>query len=334
MPYQDNDVLQGLAQFQQSVQQLAQTRAINQAKETVDQIHSSELDEEQKLTAFKQLGRQFAFQAAASGMPIEHAKGLAEMISPKPQFYQTADQAALNAPEGSSTATRAVNLIDAKEQADYRQASMKEGHADYRARLATEGRSDTSDQRRRDNQRKALDGQLDDFMRAPDVKPLVEARQDLSNIQSIDDAKLSDSAVGFNLMKKGLARLAEGGGKITDKDYEIIQGPPDLVSKTERYLSAIVQGKPITGDVETVRAAAQVLAKAAERRLYDAAENYSASKQGIFDTIPQDELKQRLHKRLGFQITSPSPGPNAYQQSGGAATPASKGSGLRAYLVR
>lgn len=332
MALEDNDVLQGLRSFQQSVQSLAQTRAINQARETVDQIHNSELDEEQKLTAFRQLGRQFAFQAAASGMPFEQAKGLAEAIAPKPQFYQTADQAALNAPEGSSTAKRAVALIDAKEQADYRTANMKEQHADYRARLGAESRGDAFDIKRRDNQRKALDGQLGDFMRAPDVKPLVEARQDLSNIRNIDENKLSDTAVGFNLMKKGLARLAEGGGKITDRDYEIIQGDPDLVSKTERYLSTIARGKPIKADVQTVRAAADVLAKAAERQLYDAAENYAASKQGIFDTIPQGELRDRLHKRLGFQVTAPTPGPGAFQQQGNGAPAAPQG--LRRYLVR
>lgn len=196
MALQDNEVLQGLQMFQQSVQQLAQTRAISQARETVDAIHASDLDEEQKLSAFRQLGREFAFQAASSGMPFEQAKGLAEMIAPKPQLYQTAEQAALNAPEGSKQQKLGTQLIDQAQQAAYDKELLEQQHSDYRTRLTVEGRSAAADQKRRENQRKALDGQLEDFMRAPDVKPLVEARTDLGNIQAIDDGKLADGATG------------------------------------------------------------------------------------------------------------------------------------------
>jgi hypothetical protein len=336
MPLQDNDVLAGLQMFQQSVQSLAQTRAISQARETVDQIHASDLDEEQKLSAFKQLGRQFAFQAASMGMPLEQAKGLAEMIAPKPQFYQTADQAVLNAPEGS-VRERAVALIDAKEQADYRKSAMEQGHADARTRMTVEGRSEEAERKRRENQRKVLDNQLESFTRQPDVKPLFEAKEQLGRIKTMDDAQLLKTTVGFNLGKKALARMAEP-GKITDKDYEIVQGDPDLYTSTKRYISAMLAGKPIEADIKTVRAAAKVLGSAVERDMYDAAENYAASKQGIFDTIPADELRQRLHRRLGFGVTSASPGPGAYQQQGGAPAnapmPAGQSGGLRRYLVR
>ena len=301
---QDNDVLAGLQMFQQSVQQLAQTRAINQARETVDQIHASDLDEEQKLSAFKQLGRQFALQAAASGMPFEQAKGLAEAISPKPQLYQTAEQAALNAEPGTKAQKLGVDLIDQKNQQTMSLEQMKENSAFARTKYQVDALSGRTDQKRRDNQFKALDGLLDNFTKQPDIKPLLETRNKINEVQAIDDAKLSDTSVGFNLMKKGLARLAEGGGKLTDQDYEIIQGSPDLKTRVRRYIELTAEGKPLKEDVEVVRKAAQVLGSAVNSRLHETAQGLVDSKAGIWDSVPADELQRRVFTRLGFQAPS------------------------------
>jgi hypothetical protein len=335
MAIADNEVLQGLASFQQSVQQLQQQRAVTEANNAVNQIHQSELDEEQKLTAFRMLGQQFAFQAASSGMPMEQAKGLISQIVPPERFFQTAEQAILNAPAGSKAVGRAQGLISAEQQNKKDLEAMQQSGANYREGMKVDAAYGRAAQKRREGERKAVESSIGDFMRAPDVKPLVEARTDLSNIQAVDDGDLADTSTGFNLMKKGLARLAEGGGKITDKDFEIIQGDPDFISKVRRYISTSAAGRPMKADVAIVRAAAKVLGSSVEKRLQESALNYASSKQGLYESVPKDELLNRLNHRLGFGVTRPEASVIPLPQAGGqqqAPAAAPGGSGLRSFL--
>jgi hypothetical protein len=319
MALADNDVLQGLQMFQQSVSRLAQTRAIQDARDQVDAVHQSTLDEDQKAQAFKQLGQQFAFNAALSGMPVTEAEGLAKQIAPPSRFYQTAEQALVNEKPGSRVAASAQDAFDQKQSNAVELERMKEDAANWRAQYAADATSGKADQKRRDNQNKALDGMIDNFTKQPDIKPLIETRNKINEIQAIDDSKLSDSSVGFNLMKKGLARLAEGGGKLTDQDYEIIQGSPDVKTRTRRYIESASTGKPLPEDVAIVREAAKVLGNAASRRLQEASQNYADSKTGIFDTLPSDAIQSRVRTRLGFSAQPAAPAP-AY---GAANTPGS-----------
>jgi hypothetical protein len=46
---------------------------------------------------------------------------------------------------------------------------------------------------------KALDRNIGEFTRAPDVKPLIEARTDIANISTIADSELAKTSVGFQL---------------------------------------------------------------------------------------------------------------------------------------
>lgn len=300
MAYEDNSVLAGLAQFQSSVQQLAQTRALSSAREQVDQIHQSTLDEDQKAQAFKQLGQQFAFAAAQSGMPIAQSKQIIDQVAPAAQFYQTPDQAILNAPTGGKVADRAQGLIDDRNSQRMAEIDSKSASALGMAQSRMEAQRLATLDKRRNGQIKATEASIGEFMRSPDVKPLLELRNASDTIFALQQAGLDENFTGFNIIKKGVARIAEGGGKITDKDYEIIQGAPDFVTNVTRYVQSAIKGKPLIADREVVLAAARVMYHAGERRLAEAAGNYAASKQGLYDTLPEGDLHNRLNARVGY----------------------------------
>lgn len=307
-----NPVIQGLEMFRQSVQGIAQQRAISSAREQVDQIRQADADEEEKLQLTKQLGQQFALDAMGAGMDAGKVESFMKQIAPAERLYQTPEQAVLNAPAGSAARQRGETLL--ADQRDQRNLEIESrgANAQASAQIKVEGA-------RKKAAETSLDKGIGEFMRAADVKPLLESRQELTNILAIDDAELSKEAVGFNLMKKGLAKLAEGGGKITDKDYEIIQGSPDVVSKVKRFVATNATGKPLKADVDTVRKAAQVLGAATERRLRESANAFALSKDGLYG-VPATDIQTRLNARLGGGAAP-------------AAAPAKKaGGGLRGYL--
>jgi hypothetical protein len=132
----DNPVVAGLQVFADSVNQLAQTRALSSARDQVDQIRQSDAADEEKLTALRTLGQHFALNAMGMGMPVAKIGAALGQIVPQEKFYQTPEQAVLNAPDGSGAADKGQTLIDARygQQSDL--AQSKNAAAAERAQAA------------------------------------------------------------------------------------------------------------------------------------------------------------------------------------------------------
>jgi hypothetical protein len=192
----ENPVIQGLEMFRSSVQSLAQQRAISSLREQVDSIRSAEADEQQKHQALQQLGSQFALNALQTGMPNDDIQQALKAAIPPQPFYQTADQAVLNAPEGSAARGRGEKLIEDRQNNLLDRDAIKAEAAAERAALA-----------RAEARTKFNETQIKDFRNkvesSENYKNYTKARNSYSNVEeAIKRAtSIDDIAVIFETMK-------------------------------------------------------------------------------------------------------------------------------------
>lgn len=307
--------------FQQSVQSLAQTRAIGQAKDAVDAIHSSTLDDQQKIEALKNLGNQFAFNAASTGMPMDKIQGLMGAIAPPERLYQTPEEALVNAKPGSRAYEAGLSTFNSQQALKLQVEREQQAGATNRTQIMADAAYGKLNQKRADNQLKALDSDITNFTKQPDIKPLLEAREKMADIQGMSDSDLGTTMLGYSTMRRIYAKFIHGGGRLTEQDVKGLVNDPSLITNVLRYWNQDIYGKPIPEDPKVLRAAADALAAVNERRLKGAAGDYASSKEGIYDTIPKNALHDRLYKRLGFSDTAPAPTPASFSGAPSPGTP-------------
>jgi hypothetical protein len=232
----ENPVIQGLEMFRSSVQSLAQQRAISSLREQVDSIRSAEADEQQKHQALQQLGSQFALNALQTGMPNDDIQQALKAAIPPQPFYQTADQAVLNAPEGSAARGRGEKLIEDRQNNLLDRDAIKAEAAAERAALA-----------RAEARTKFNETQIKDFRNkvesSENYKNYTKARNSYSNVEeAIKRAtSIDDIAVIFETMKSIATgeKLDEGQRQNALKLLETLKGT--YKQSYERGLTAVTK---------------------------------------------------------------------------------------------
>jgi len=137
-----NPVLEGLAQFNQSLQSLAQQRVLTGASQTVQQIQNSELNDQQKQMALQHFGQQFALNAMSTGIDPSSALATAHAIGPARPLIQSGLQAAVyGTPEEQSKVKaydeeETAQKIKVKQAEDDRLYSMQDKIMKHQVQLA------------------------------------------------------------------------------------------------------------------------------------------------------------------------------------------------------
>jgi hypothetical protein len=297
---QDNSVIAGLEMFRQSVQSLAQQRALGSLREQVDGIRSAEADEEQKLKALQQLGSQFALDALQTGMPNDDIQQALKAAIPPQPFYQTADQAVLNAPEGSAARGRAEKLIEDRNDFTLQRDEVKAAMAAERAEAA-----------RREARAKFDETQIKDFRNkiesSDNYKNYVKASNSRTNVEDmIKNANATtDIAVIFEAMKA------------LDPTSVVREGEQDLFRKARSTYASIkmaVNGA-LSGDKldETQRQRALELLNVLTQTYRESYERglSAVGKQAKRRGLPMEEIDPLHEKHKATPAAQPKAGPAA-----------------------
>jgi len=119
-------------------------------------------------------------------------------------------------------------------------------------------------------QKKDLDATVNAF-RASDAykKPLVTL-QAASNVNSLLEQANSNNPVAAEVARSEIAKMAEGGGKLTDQDIERVGGDRSVKAIAKRYINLQKTGMPLTPkDMEDLRMVADVLYKVSRLKMME-----------------------------------------------------------------
>lgn len=251
-----NEVLEGLQQFNQSIQGLAQQRALMDASNTVQQIQQSELGDHQKRQALEQYGKQFALQAMGLGVNPEVALQTGKLIGPPQPLIQTELQAAAyGTPEqqaniGKAKDTelqRAIQLKTAEEGFKSEESAKERALRKYIAELNADTASGKLAGREAEANQKRIDKLNDTLAKGQDFKDLQNVTNQLASARSIYAQAKSptDLAAADQSLKYILAKVRDPATGVRDAELKLA-GAGGLRTQAQNYLARLESGQSLT----------------------------------------------------------------------------------------
>lgn len=111
-------------------------------------------------------------------------------------------------------------------------------------------------------QKKDLKGIVDKFLVSDAYKKPLVTLQAASNVNSLLEQANSNNPVAAEVARSEIAKMAEGGGKLTDQDIERVGGDRSIRAIAKRYVNLQKTGMSLTpDDIENLKAVADVLYK-------------------------------------------------------------------------
>jgi hypothetical protein len=124
-----DDLYQALSMFKQGASDLATARAISGANEQVEQIKSSELDEQAKRAALTDVSHQLVSHMMMTGAPVERAQAAAGAFAPKTFANANAMNAEAVLTGDPSLAAQAMQQRDFETNPKFELAKLKAQHS-------------------------------------------------------------------------------------------------------------------------------------------------------------------------------------------------------------
>lgn len=138
-------------------------------------------------------------------------------------------------------------------------------------------------------QEKDMDQQIAKFITTDIYKKNSAAIQSASTIEGLIKDALSGNPTAANVARSEIAKIAEGGGRLTDQDVDRVGGPQDFRSKVARFKNLQKTGDPLLpSDIEGLRQVAKTISDSARLKLDEAMadmENAIIQKGGVKGTV-------------------------------------------------
>ncbi len=139
------------------------------------------------------------------------------------------------------------------------------------SRATSEGMAPIGQQKGKLNpkQEKDLTQLTDKFITTDAYKKPAATLSSVSGVEKLlTQANDFKNASAANFARKELAKMAEGAGRLSDQDVEMVGGSPSLKAKIKRFTNLQNTGVPLTDiDIAELREVASILAKDAKRKL-------------------------------------------------------------------
>ena len=266
---------QGLANFSAQVDQLAQTLAVENAKNQVKQIRESQdLGEDEKEDQIRQTASALATELVGAGASGQRAQTAAAGLQPEPDPKpQTAQEAFIRGtPEQRQRGAALIGQQRRQQQAEL-QRELEE-----KQRELFQGSNE-----------KALDAQ----------KQFTEkfAKTELGNLDQVSsiEANLQKGTVAaFNAARTGLAKLAGEAGRLTDRDIERLAPGQSIPRRLKRNISILASGEIPEADRQELLNLTRTLEKAAREKLNRKAETFSKARARRIQGISAKDLENDL----------------------------------------
>ena len=278
------ELLQSFGALKQGVQDLAVQRSISSANERVQQIRAVETDQAKQLASVRGVANDLTMQLAGIGAPTDRIQQVYNNLVPKTPEIQNETQAYVyGTPEQQAAATKAETLqhqrkldeIEAQNRLKQSERTLKAG-AELRGAVEKFSKDE-------------LTPLKDDYEKTKESIALVE-----------------NGNFGTTAALKGILKANEK--QISNQDFAIALSSlnPSKADELKRAYSQTIQGKPYTKDQEVVKAISRLIQASKERQIRERIDNYSAANAGTFAHATEQELKERLYKRMGLKdVTLP-----------------------------
>lgn len=120
-------------------------------------------------------------------------------------------------------------------------------------------------------QEKELDQQIAKFITTDVYKTNAKSLQSASTIEGLIQDALSGNAAAANIARSEIAKIAEGGGRLTDQDVDRVGGPQDYRSKVQRFKNLQRTGRPLLdSDIADLREVVKTIEAASRLKLEEA----------------------------------------------------------------
>lgn len=245
----DMDLGQALSMFKEGAQQLSLSRALSQANDQVQQIKSSELNDQQQRQQLQQLSNSLVTHMAGMGIPATTIQAVAGAVGPKQfansnQMYMegalTGNQQLMNeagdVQKHEQNPESAIAKIQAKAAANdpYRQAMADEKKNQFTTKQFSKFSTD-------------LDSQAASSRSAFGQWSQVEGRGDrLKSILGDPSSWSSMTPEQLELVKEGVVQMSKG-GTMTESDHKALS--PWMAKISAARAQTALTGKPVSLDL-------------------------------------------------------------------------------------
>lgn len=281
--------------FNDGIQSIAVTRAINNANDQVRRVRADVQNEQEQRALFQQIGENLASDLTRFGQsPSQVSRSVQNLIPQQPRPFATAEQALLNAPEGSAPFERALQLIGSQRSAKRQQAAQKQTDA----------------------LRKESLGFIAEF-RDKEVKEELKA---LSQADSIEALLETNTFVAFDLVKTMFIKQA-GEDRITNEDIRRVSPGRDIVTRARRLISENFKpefrkdasgriipaengGGPVPEDIEALKAIGRAMKQSLKKSVRKKAGSFATSRRGFLPSgLQPSKLRSVLIESANVPLT-------------------------------
>lgn len=276
MPFLD-DLAKATAMFQEGAQGLAIQRAIQNANETTQSIKALEGDEMQKRSQLQQVANALTMDLAAVGAPADRIALIAQSITPPQRFYQTAEQAAINAPSGSPEQMLGKEMI--KKELDLKQSQIDATTEQKKALIV-------------DRKNARFSSAIQNYQKRVDslTKKHNEA---FDSATTMLDMLASGNPVSDAAVATFAARATGEVGNLTEEERKPFGGSRAMLRRIQAVASVAATGKMTDADRKDLQSLANTFKRAAQRNIrqrtlsvtQQAARTLGSSQEEIFSLI-------------------------------------------------
>jgi hypothetical protein len=275
LPGAFNNMLKSMQMFQQGVQSLVVSRALNQANQQVQDIREQEGAEAEKMNQIRQVAQNLTMNLLQTGAPVERIEAAQKaLVPPEPEISPLARSLLL---QSRSQAFQA-------EQAGKRQKLQEQF---FERREARQTKKEKTAQLRK------IQGAF--------AKEISGLRKGLSKVktmgQLIDiDSFMATSAAGI-LMARGSGEV----GNLAKAEQEIWKGRQDWARQLHRWWKTGTMGKMTDADKSALKEVIRAYQKMGDREIEDIAQTYTS--QLTYDpAFVEDDPNQLIKAVTGGKI--------------------------------
>ncbi len=273
-----NDLMRSSEFLKQNLQGLQAQRSISRANEIVEQIKTSEGDEQAKRSQLQQLSQALVMDLARFGTPADTVQAVSQAISPN-RFFQTPEQVAIN-PDYASPAQQKAAQTMIKSEQDFKMAL-----ADQKGSEIREARQQRMESHVNDKLLKA--GEQFTTIAKKNLEALDSSTTLIDMIDAGGD--VTDAAIS------GLAARASGEvGALTEADKAPFGGSRAMLSRLRRYASIAATGNLPEADRAELRKLALSFQNAAKRNLQKKASLKAQQTAKVLGLDPNEVMEKIL----------------------------------------
>jgi hypothetical protein len=302
-----DNFFKGANMFAAGVQQFQRSRALRDANKAVAELRSQQLDEFDKNMKLGEIVQDLSFNMMAQGSSPQEAIGLSQILMPQAstQFYQSVDQALINARPDSREYQKAREVFETR--MDFQREKEEAGREERQQRAgAIQGRFD----------RRELTTSIKDFNAEPGVKTLKEnltqvetlspivgaVAERLKGGKKLNDIDISESErASIELTRLAIARLVSN-QRVSNQIFDATDFSQSKLNQLSRFMKNLFVENPTE---QEVRVGAQLLKQfedATKRTLESAATRHTQRSMPIIRNqgLSPKEYRETIMGREGL----------------------------------